>query len=280
MEKINSITQTISKIPPGWISTHILQSKSQLAHLSLTNPNDIYYRSKTIAINLEINPLLAAATGLFVALIQSRQQPATDIHLLFQELIHEIKAFETRAQTEGYRTEVILIARYFLCATLDEILLSNPWKQTEHYCNYKLLAYFHNEEHTEERFFVILDRLCAEPAIHIELLEFAYLCLSQGFVGKYRLMENGHTELKKLMEQIYRYIYQQRNINQKTTLLPEKSLIKITSNKSRSLPLWPLIPFACILLLTIYIGFTFMLESSATPLYQQLNSISQSYAEN
>ena len=267
MENSNLFNQTVDVKFPSWAPPTTRQTKPSLAHLPLADPHNAYYRSKLPTLTGGANPLIAAASALFITLTQYHYRPLADTHTLYLELIHEIKAFETRTQIAGYRPEIILVARYLLCATLDEILLHPP---------YRLLNYFHNEEDGSERFFIIIERLCTEPTPHIELLELAYLCLSHGFKGQYQ--ENNGEEIEKIMEKLYFCIEQQR-AHTDPTPPPVISPPPITAATSH-LPLWVVGMCTCALLLVIYAGFTFMLRSSVAPLYQQLHSISRSYAEN
>ena len=94
--------------------------------------NRIYYQSKISNTALSINALIAAASPLF--LLSTRLSHLTILsdsnrQKLFQDLQHEIKAFENKAKAQHYRSESILIARYLLCAFLDELILFSQWGQ-------------------------------------------------------------------------------------------------------------------------------------------------------
>lgn len=265
---------------PELLSPPLLQTKANLNHLPLSQPRGAYYRSKIISAQSGINPLLTAAAGLIV-LMTKIQQPSfcLETHHLYPELIHEIKVFETQAQNLGYRTEWVLIARYILCTTLDEFLLTLAWEQNNQWDKHKLLSVFHGEEWGGERFFIILDRLIADPATHIDLLELIYLCLSQGFAGKYQRGENGKIQLDEIMEKLYECIHWHRGHSKKTTPMPETTINTTVTTVTRHLPLWVIITIACIFLVGLYTVFNFMLASNLAPLYQQLNSIAENYAD-
>lgn len=263
----------------GLLQTALLQPKTGLTHLPLANPQDSYYRSKIMCAQTGINPLLTAAAALLILITKLKEQTVPlDTRPLYQELVHEIRAFETQAQTQSYRTESILIARYILCAVFDEFLAQHhEWQK------HKLLSTFHGEEWGGERFFIILERLSTDPVTNIDVLELIYLCLSQGYLGKYQDMPQGKAELDDIIEKLYESIQWQRgNLNKRlvsSTATTHEQTTPLTFTH-HPLPAWLLISFTSALLLILYSGFNFMLGSNITPLYQQLNSISESYADN
>ena len=103
--------------PPVWQPQNVSVS-STLSRAPLSHPQS-YYRSKVYTANLGINPLIAAASTLFTLVAKLRESEAyTDINGLYQQLTHEIRAFENNAQAQKYRSDIILVARYVLCALL------------------------------------------------------------------------------------------------------------------------------------------------------------------
>ncbi len=273
---------------PGLIQPGILQSgkPAALSHAPLTGPQ-AYYRSKIINTTLGINPLIASTAAL-LAFITQFQTAHTyfDSSQIYQDLVHEVRAFESQAYLQGYRSEIILLARYILCAVLDEIILTSPWGEQSHWYKHKLLTTFHGEDWGGERFFTILERLSADPAIHIDLLELMYVCLSLGYAGKFRLIENSHAELETTLEKLYQMIYSQRGDVRKLLAINEEPVQNLalvtaeaTAHNRQPLPLWLLAIFTAMLMLTIYAGFNFMLTSSIAPVYQQLTSILQNDAD-
>lgn len=253
----------------------------KLTHLPVTAAHSGYFRSRLLNTSSGINPLISAASALLLCIANLyNQKTLLCAHDLYQTLIHETKAFETQAQTLGYRTETILIARYILCSTLDEKIHTDNWGEENSWYQYRLLSYFHDEDSGGERFFLILERLCNEPSAHIDLLELIYLCLNLGFMGKYQQMENGKFELDKILEKLYQCIRWQRGEIKKELLIREEPSLaephqKISS--TRFLPIGITFILASVLLLTLFVGFNFVMSISMGSLYQQLNNISHSY---
>jgi type IV/VI secretion system ImpK/VasF family protein len=286
--KDNHLTSLTDLHIPGLLQPGVFQQAKPVAltHAPLTGPQ-AYYRSKVISSVNGINPLTAAATALITFVVQFQTTYTYfDSNKIYQDLVHEIRAFEAQAHTQGYRSEIILLARYILCSVLDEIILISPWGEQSQWYKHKLLSTFHGEDWGGERFFTILERLSADSAIHIDLLELIYICLSLGYAGKYRLSENNQTELDEIIEKLYQCIYYQRGDVRKDLAICEQAVQSLpvlatetVTQTSQPLPFWLLGIFTVMLMLTIYAGFNFMLNSSITPVYQQLTSILQNYAD-
>ena len=113
---------------------------------------------------------------------------APDVGGLRRHALDEIRRFEERARAAGVANEVVLAARYALCAALDEAVLSTPWGAQSEWAQQTLLVALHREAWGGEKFFEMLDRISQDPERHIDLMELQYLCLALGFAGKYQVM--------------------------------------------------------------------------------------------
>src|SRR5258708_2141761 len=77
--------------------------------------NQTHFRSQAFDAIHFINPLISSAAPLISIAAQLRQQSIPpDFEQLHAMLCHEIKALECQAHINGYRSQVILGARYFL----------------------------------------------------------------------------------------------------------------------------------------------------------------------
>lgn len=149
------------------------------------------------------NPLVGAAGSLLNLVPQIR----STVHhpnprWLREHLAAEIRAFEIRAQGAGILPEEIGAARYCLCTALDEAAASTPWGSAANWSADSLLVAFHNETWGGEKFFQVLERVSKQPREHLLLLELLFYCLALGFEGRYRVLENGHTQLDVLRRQL------------------------------------------------------------------------------
>ena len=66
-----------------------------------------------------------------------------------------------------------------------------------------LVSGFHNEVRSGERFFELLSKMLEDPARFLPVLELMYMCLSLGFMGRYRLSPRGPAEIDRLREEVY-----------------------------------------------------------------------------
>src|SRR5688572_12287067 len=75
-----------------------------------------------------LNPLVRVATPLLLLAGQVRGVlSAPDLSALRRQGQEEIRRFNERARAARVETEVAKAARYALCATLDEAVMSTPW---------------------------------------------------------------------------------------------------------------------------------------------------------
>lgn len=153
------------------------------------------------------NPLVVAANPLLNAIPQIRHSVSHDDQAgLRQQLIDEIRRFEVRCQQSGLAYEVIVGARYCLCTALDEAAALTPWGSRGVWSGSGLLVTFHNETWGGEKFFQLLARLSQNPREHLVLLELINYCLLLGFEGRYRVMDNGRTQLETIKQRLWQMI--------------------------------------------------------------------------
>ena len=149
------------------------------------------------------SPLLAAANPLLNLIPQLRAMPThADPTALREYLVAQVQLFELRAKQAGIRNETIIGARYCLCTALDETVAQTPWGGSGVWSKNSLLVTFHNEAWGGEKFFQLLSRLAQNPQQHIELLELMNACLALGFEGRYRIVDNGRTQLETLRQRL------------------------------------------------------------------------------
>ena len=149
------------------------------------------------------NPLVTAANPILNLIPQLRataQHP--DPAGLRDYLVDQIKAFELRARQAGIGNETVIGARYCLCTALDETAAQTPWGGSGSWSRHSLLVTFHNETSGGEKFFQLLSKLAQNPQQHYDLLELMYFCLAMGFEGRFRISDNGRTQLDTLKQRL------------------------------------------------------------------------------
>lgn len=156
------------------------------------------------------NPLTTAANPLLNLIPQLRATANADPARVRDFLVEQIRAFELRARASGIAPEVIIGGRYALCTALDETAALTPWGGTGVWSKHSLLVTFHNEVWGGEKFFQLLGKLAQNPQQHADLLELMYYCLALGFEGRFRIVDNGRTQLETLKVRLADMLKQMR----------------------------------------------------------------------
>ncbi len=210
------------------------------------------------------NPLVAAANPLLDLIPQIR---ATAAHpspaMLREHLLDEVRQFELRAQQAGIPNETILGARYCLCTALDEAAALTPWGGGGVWSAHSLLVTFHNETWGGEKFFQLLAKLSQNPAQHLDLLELLYYCLLLGFEGRYRVIDNGRSQLETLRQRLLRILRGARG-DYPLALSPHwRDEPAQTPLRRLPVPLWVFGALAAVLALALYWGLGWRLGSQS-----------------
>lgn len=235
-------------------------------------------QSEVFNISRTVNPLTAAAGPLLTLATELRkleQQP--DYKKLHQQLSHEIKAFESKALSLGYRAQVVLAARYLLCTLIDENLQDNKhWgEEQDEEQPATMLKTFQGEEDGSERVIFILERSAEDPTVYLDLVELGYLCLSLGMQGKFRHMDNGYYELNIFMDNLFQLIAHHRGDTSKQLKIGAASSEQTSEKEAefRLPPIWTTIVVTLLLLIGIYIPYHHHLETVASPVAHQIKVI-------
>ncbi len=154
-----------------------------------------------------LNPLVAIASPLlWLAARLNESLPVDDVDQFRTRVMEDVARFETNAMARGIAPRLARVARYALCATIDDIILNTGWGGQSDWPTRGLVSTFYQETWGGERFFDLLGQLYAQPEENLDALELMALCLSIGFVGKYRVMEGGPAHLARLRGELYRTI--------------------------------------------------------------------------
>ena len=136
-----------------------------------------------------------------------------------------------------------------------------------------MLSTFHQETSGGEKFFLILDRIRQEPARNIDLLELYTLCLAMGFEGKYRIQDNGRVRLDALREELFQVIRGQRGEYERELSPHWRGHAAPKTALRQQVPYWVVAALTGAVLLSIYIGFNWILHHSAAPVVERLERI-------
>jgi type VI secretion system protein ImpK len=225
-------------------------------------------------LGLGLNPLVQAASPLLLRMGQMRSAPgAIDVPSLRRAALDEIRRFEERARAASVRNEIVLAARYVLCAGLDEAVLSTPSGAQSEWAQHPLLVALHREAWGGEKFFEMLDRIVVDPARHIDLIELQYLILALGFTGKYQMMDRGHEQLADLQHNLHRTIQNQRGTAPPELSLQWRGLEDQRSRLIRYVPWWVVVAAALVILGGTFAVYYTRLANQADPLHERLAQI-------
>ena len=212
-----------------------------------------------------LNPLVQAASPLLLLTAQMRDTLSMDVAGLRKHALEEIRRFEEQARTAGVPSEVVLSARYTLCAGLDEAVLSTPWGSQSEWAQHPLLVALHREAWGGEKFFDMLDRISQDPARYIDLMELQYLGLAFGFAGKYQIQERGQERLLEVQHELYRKIREYRGQAESALSVHWRGLEDRRNPIIRYLPWWVVGAAALAVLAVVFTGYYASLAAIAAP---------------
>ena len=142
-----------------------------------------------------VSPLAAAASPLLQLLNHLRQlrQPP-DLPGLRDRCLQDLRTFERQARDASITMELLRPAHYALCASIDDLVLNSPWGAGSDWAKQTLVANQHPALRDPDHFFLELRQMLAAPQRYLPAIEVMYLCLSLGYMGRYR-RERGGGEL-------------------------------------------------------------------------------------
>ena len=218
------------------------------------------------------NPILRAAVPLIA--IASRLQTTVahaDVAALRTQAMQEVRAFDDRLRAAGVTPEDAIVARYLLCTFFDSSVLNTPWGAQSDWSGQSLLVVFHKEKSGGEKFFQILERISAQPARYIDLIELQYVCLALGYEGMYRIDDRGQAKLAELQYGLLRIIRDSRQLREEELSPHWKGVEDKRNPIFRYVPWWIV---ACVGLAVIVIAFVIYnsrLNSAAEPIKAALS---------
>lgn len=221
-----------------------------------------------------LNPLVAAANPLLNIVAQLRatlQHP--DPPGLREFLAQNIRAFESRAKAAGVAPEKVVGARYVLCTLLDETAASTPWGGSGMWGKHSLLVLFHNETWGGEKFFQLLSKLAENPAGNRDLLELMYICLAMGFEGRYRVIDNGRSQLEAVRERLLQMLRNQRGEYERDLSAHWRGVENRRNPVLSALPVWVVGAVCGLILLGVFLTYSFRLNQNSDPVFAAIQSV-------
>ena len=221
------------------------------------------------------NPLIAAASPVLAAIIRignDRAQPP-DPDKLRTAMTNAIRTFEKDALATGLEVQSLRAARYALCATIDDVVLSTPWGSRSSWVQHSITSVFHNELIGGERFYDILQQMQADLGHHAPVVELMYLCASLGFEGRYRVLPRGTAALTELRDGVYRTLRQRRGDFERELSPHWRGLAAGALGLANRIPLWARAIATVALAGLMYLTFSFLLAGTSDVAFAELSAL-------
>ena len=208
------------------------------------------------------NPLLAAGPQIRHAL----RHP--DPNGLRARLREQIDGFERSARAAGQPEDRVFVARYALCALLDDSASATPWGRD--WSKEGLAAELHGEAGGADKFFALLEQMSINAADYFELLEFFYVCLALGFEGKYRIGEGGRQALAQARTRLYDLLTQHRPQAPAELSSRWRGVLVPARRVPGALALWAAGSVCALLAAGVYLGYSIALGARSDPVARQI----------
>ena len=245
-----------------------LQPQQTSTSLVLTN------RKATHHPKAGLNPLVDHAGMLFTVLSELKHAKSyRQLSKLQKELIQEINIFQEHVSHHNYNAEYLIVCRYILCATFDDIITNTVWGAQ--WDQYLLLAAYNQDIQHQSKFFTILERAIKDPVVYIDLMEFIYICLSLGYKGQFRSTDYSHYQLEQITHNLYKHIRAYRgSFSKALSPVPLKSLksnAKASQQNNTSL-FFVSIVTACIIMI-IFISLDYLMDVISNEAYKNISPV-------
>ncbi len=221
-----------------------------------------------------LNPLEAAAGPMLALLTRLRNTIAHPMPAsLRAQLLGYLRQFEEKARAAGIAQDEVMLSRYVLCTALDEAVLSTPWGSGSDWSKQSLLITLHNEAWGGEKVFQLLDHCLQNPRQRLNLLELLYLCISLGFEGRYRVMNDGRSQLEALRERVAGTIRSTHGEIERELSPHWRGLVVARDRLRQFLPPWVAVAIGAALLLALLFGMRLKLAAEAEPVFKNLHAL-------
>lgn len=216
-----------------------------------------------------LSPILDAAAPLLSLLARLRNTLSVpDPQELRQHTVVAIRRFEEILRGQGLPAELIRAAHYAVCASLDDVVRNTPWGSRGAWARISLVAEFHGEVRSGERFFDMLAQHCRNQGRFLPVIELMYVCMSLGMQGRYRLSPHGPAELDRVREETYALLMRQRRPAERA-LSPHWQGVSAPYRPLRaSLPVWVAAIGGAGLLGLLYVLLSFHLNDASDRLFE------------
>ena len=196
-----------------------------------------------------------------------------DPEKLRQSVMAELRGFENAALKAGQDAQKVKVARYALCATLDDVVLNTPWGEQSVWAQQSMVGTFHRETVGGDRFYDLLARLEQDPNTNIDLLEFLYMCLSLGFEGRLRIEAGGPDKHLQIRNALARIIRGQRGEVERDLSPRWKGVLRPYKALSAWRPVWIAIGATAAIVALTFAGFSWALGRKSNVILAEISAL-------
>ena len=215
------------------------------------------------------SPILAAAAPSLALLARLRNVLSVpNPGALRERTVEEIRRFEQALRKQNIALDLIRAAHYALCASLDDVVRNTPWGSQGPWADTSLVAAFHGEVRSGERFFDLLAQLCRQQGKFLPVIELMYVCMSLGMQGRYRLSPRGPAELDRVREETYVLIMRQRQPAERALSVHWRGVSAPYRPLRAVLPVWVAATGVLGLLALFYVLLVFGLNDASDRLFE------------
>ncbi|MCO5066558.1 MAG: type IVB secretion system protein IcmH/DotU [Rhizobiaceae bacterium] len=194
------------------------------------------------------NPLIAAAAPLLILLGQfSRSPPDVEPQALADRLAELVDDFELAVTRSDVHEGDGRVARYVLCETIDDMVQALPGIGPATWMPMGMLARFFRTDAAGAGFFDALNRALGNPEPHCDVIELMYACLSLGFEGQYRGMEDGPARLDAVRRDTYQVLRYFRPAPMRDLSAEWQPVVPGGRRSRRAIPVWVFAAAGCAL---------------------------------
>lgn len=122
---------------------------------------------------------LIAYTAYFIKSVAQKQPPYEQVKA---DILRALNQSDECLKKNLFPPDEYDMARFAVCAWVDEVILNSPWQEKDHWKREQLQRLYYRTTDAGEEFF---ERLNAVGYHQREVREVYFLCLALGFMGRY-----------------------------------------------------------------------------------------------
>jgi type VI secretion system protein ImpK len=221
-----------------------------------------------------LDPLVQLAAPLLTAASRMRTTSEhANVESLRSALAEAIRKFERDARARGLPNDQVVASRYILCTYVDECASSTPWGGAGAWSAQSLLVQFHNEAWGGEKVFQLLAKLAENVGKNRSLLELIYCVISLGFEGRYRVAQNGRSQLEELREKLALMLRQQSGTPAAELSVRWMGAAGAGRRLRDGVPVWVVATAAALVLALVFLALRLAMSGRTDEVFSQLQSL-------